>query len=157
MRQALRRLTRDECEAFLFRLVQGEAGLNLALNHRLKTEMKTGRAPASVARRTADEVFQAAERLSAEETMRTHAQVEERRVAALLQFAKREPQAWKEVEGLLQGYQQYDQAVALLRQLRELAEFQKTRADFNQKLKQIRERYKSRASFIQRLDRAGLA
>jgi uncharacterized protein involved in exopolysaccharide biosynthesis len=61
-----------------------------------------------------------------------------------------------QVEKLLQGYHQYGEAVAQLAQLRDLADFQKARADFNRRLRELRGRYASRSALIERLNRAGL-
>ena len=58
-------------------------------------------------------------------------EAEKRRIKELTQLAKREAQAWQEVETLIQRSQAkaYDEAVKQLLKLRELAEFQNTQSD----------------------------
>jgi hypothetical protein len=157
LRKAIQNLTREEADDYLFRLAQGEAGLSLALKHRLKSQMKVPAAAAPKNRRTAEAIFQAADRLAAEETIRKNIEVEEKRVEALRKLAKREPHVWQGVEALLQkGHSQYAEAVEQLTQLRDLADFQKTRVEFNRRLRDLRERYASRRAFMGRLNSAGL-
>jgi hypothetical protein len=156
LRKAIRGLPREECDSFLFRLLTGESGLNLALKHRLKGQLKVADAPASIARRTANAIRLAADELVAAEAIRKSVEAEERRVDQLRQLGKREPQVWQDVEQMLKGYQQYDEAVAHLTNLRDLAAFQKTEVEFKRRLLELRTRFKSRHSFIQRLNHAGL-
>ncbi len=159
LQQALTRLTRAECEAFLFRLVKGEAGLGLALKHKLQGLVKAAPAPDSPRRRNVRQLVQAAQRLKRQEKQRQAEAAEQRRIEELKQLAKREAQTWQAVETLVQGYQAkaYAEAVSQLLKLRELAEFQNTPVDFEKRLKQLRERYQGRHAFIKRLEKAGLA
>ena len=157
LRTAIQNLSREEADDYLLRLAQGEAGLSLALKHRLKSQMKNPAAPHPTTRRTAQAIFQAAERLAAQETIRKNVEAEEKRVEGLRKLARREPQVWEEVEATLgKGHGQYALAVAQLTQLRDLADFQKTRAEFNRRLRDLRARYASRRAFVERLNRAGL-
>lgn len=160
LRQAISRLSRDECDEFLVRLAHGEAGLGLSLRHRLLSDLKPLRQPAPGRQRTAAELMEAAEQLQHAEAERKAIEAEERRMADLQKLARREDQAWKEVEAwVATGHtaKNYDQAVAQLRQLSDLADYLKTRSEFNRRLRQLRDQYKSRTSFIQRLESAGLA
>ena len=156
--RAISRLSREECDDFLLRLARGEAGLGLALRHKLQSDFKPPSKPASGSQRTTAELLETAERLKDEEAERRAIEAEERRIADLKKLAKREAQAWKDVEALLQKRHAsaYDQAVAQLKQLRDLADYQKTRVEFNRRVRQLREQYKSRPAFIGRLVRIGL-
>jgi len=157
LRKAIQNLTRDEADDFLLRLARGETGLSLAFNHRLKSYVKSPAVPEPTNRRTADEIFQEAERLAAEETIRKKVEAEESRVEALRRLANSEPQLWQGVEAILQkGHSQYAEAVAQLVQLRDLADFQKTRVEFDRRMRDLRVRYAKRPAFMERLNGAGL-
>jgi len=51
----------------------------------------------------------------------------------------------------------HEQAVTQLQQLRDLADYQKTRGAFNRRLKLLRAKHQSRAALMKRFDKAGLA
>ncbi len=158
LQQAITRLTRAECEAFLFRLVKGEAGIGLALKHKLRGMVKALPAPEVTRRRSVRQLLQAAQRLKRQEKQRKAEEAEQRRIEELKQLAKREAQAWQAVESLVQSYQSkaYAEAVSQLLKLRELAEFQNKQADFIKHMTRLREQYRSRSAFIKRLETAGL-
>lgn len=159
LQQAIAQLTREECNEFLFRLAQGEAGLGLALKHKLRGKLKTAPSPKDSPRRPVRELLRDARRLREQEAQRQREASEKRRIEELKKLAKREAQAWQDVETLIQRGQAkaYDEAVGQLLKLRELAEFQNTQLEFSQRMNRVRERYQSRHSFIQRLERVGLS
>jgi hypothetical protein len=159
LRQAIAQLTREEFDEFLFRLAQGEAGLSLALKHKLRGMLKTSPFPQDSLRRPVRELLKGARRLREQAEQRQREEAEKRRIEELKKLAKREAQAWQEVGTLIQRRQAkaYDEAVEQLLKLRELAEFQNTQSDFKKRLRQLREQYQSRHSFIQRLERVGLS
>ncbi len=159
LRQAIARLTREECDEFLLRLAQGEAGLGLALKHKLRGTLEMSPPSEGSPRRSVRELLKGARQLREQEAQRHREEAEKRRIEDLKKLAKRERQAWQEVEALIQrSYQAkaYDEAVDRLLKLRELAEFQNTQADFRKRASQLRERYQSRHSFIKRLERVGI-
>jgi hypothetical protein len=155
LQQAIARLTREECDEFLLRLAQGEAGLGLALRHKLRGALKMPPASKDPPGRPGNELLKGARQLKEQEVQRLKEAAEKRRIEDLQKFAKREAQAWQEVEVLIQRGQArtYDEAVALLLKLRELAELKGTPADFKKRAGQLRERYHSRPSLIKRLER----
>jgi hypothetical protein len=159
MQQAIAQLTREECNEFLFRLAQGKAGLGLTLKHKLRGILKTSPSPKDSPGRPMRELLRGARRLREQAAQRQREEAEKRRIEELKKLAKREAQAWPEVETLIQRGQAkaYDEAVGQLLKLRELAEFQNTQADFRQRMNQVRERYQNRHSFIKRLERVGLS
>jgi hypothetical protein len=158
LQKAITRLTRAECEEFLFRLVKGEAGLGLALKRKLRGMVKASLVPEVTRRRSVRQLLQAAQRLKRQEKQRQAEEAEQRRIEELKQLAKREAQAWQAVEALVQSYQSkaYAEAVSQLLKLRELAEFQDKQADFIKRMTRLREQYRSRSAFIKRLETAGL-
>ncbi len=158
LQRAIAQLAREECDDFLFRLAQGEAGLGLALKHKLRPTLNASPASTTARRRTVGQLLKAAQRLREQEQQRQAEEAEKRRMEELKKLAKREGQAWQEVEALIQRSQAkaYDEAVGLLLKLHALAQFQNTLPDFKQRLSQLREKYRSRHSLMQRFERAGL-
>jgi hypothetical protein len=99
----------------------------------------------------------AAERQAAEKAAR-----ERERAAARAKYlealAGREKQAWEQVSELIQTKQpkNYDQAVNLLVDLRDLAVQRGREGEFNSALEQLRTLHYSKASFLRRLAKANL-
>jgi len=159
LRQAITHLSREESDEFLFRLAKGEAGLGLALKHKLRLTLKTSSAPEASRRRSVRQLLKTARQLKEQEQQRQAEEAEKLRIEELKKLSRREAQAWQEVEALIQRSQAkaYDEAVGQLVKLRALAEFQNTQPDFKQRVSQLRDRYRSRHSLIQRLERVGLS
>ena len=157
LRRAIGKLSRGESDDFLSRLLEGESGLNFALKRRLQAELKDLSRPAGSGR-TADELFAGAKRAKRQAAERKAAEAEKRRIAALEKLAKSEEKAWQTVEAQLadRHWTYHAKAVEQLQQLRDLADYQKTRTEFSRRLKQLREQHKGRASIMKRFDQAGL-
>jgi hypothetical protein len=122
----------------------------------------------SSSRRTADEVWQIRERLAAEEKCRQMEQAareraERERKAAeqrkqhLDSLALRQASVWEEVTSLLTASKQdnYDAAVRLLGDLRDLATNPVRLAAWQARVAEFRQRYSRRPSLMQRFDKAG--
>ena len=128
LRKAIGTLTRPESDDFLFRLLQGEAGLGFALRHRLQSELK---APAQTegGRRTATQLFAGAKRAKRQDAERKAAEAEKHRIAALEKLAKTEDKAWQTVEAQLadRPWTYHAKAVEQLQQLSDLADYRHTR------------------------------
>jgi hypothetical protein len=159
LRQALAQLTRDECELYLLRLAQADPSVGLALRHQLSGLVPPAAAPVAAQPRTLAEISASVEQRRRAAAERVAAAAEERRIADLKQLAQREDQVWREIETLLQrtAGSAYEQAANHLVQLRDLADYQEKRPEFNWHLTQLRENYKSRPAFIKRLSQKGLA
>jgi hypothetical protein len=161
LKEAIAQLPLGESRDFLFRLAQGEAGLHLTLRHRLLAMIKPDEpAKPGLHRRTLAQLKRTAELQKKEEERRQAEAAEKRRIEEFQRLAKREAQVWATLETLLQhSYQSkaYDDTVAQLIQLRELAEFQHTQAEFQKRVQRLASQYRSRSSFIARLQKAGLA
>lgn len=73
-------------------------------------------------------------------------------------LAGREAELWRRVEELIRATQPkpYDEAVALLADLRDLARREGATDDFGSRLAELRERHRNKPSLRARLDRAGL-
>ena len=81
-----------------------------------------------------------------------------KRIEELKALAKREADAWKDVDRLIQRSQAkaYDQAVELLLKLQDLAAYQDQKPAFGARLNQIHDQYSKRSAFIKRLHTVGL-
>jgi hypothetical protein len=132
-----------------------------------------GPSPASQAaggkRRTAGELLaardalgetkrrQAAEQQAREQARRDREKAEAR-ARYLKELAGREPETWRQVEKLIESKQPraYDEAVDLLKDLRDLAAGQGRKAEVEARLRDLRERHSAKSSLKRRLDQAGL-
>lgn len=74
------------------------------------------------------------------------------------ELAPREDQAWQEVDELIAATtpREYDQAVALLTDLRALAHREERGDAFAQRLQRLRQRHQRKPSLLRRLDQARL-
>jgi hypothetical protein len=159
LKAAIAQLPPEESRDFLFRLARGEAGLHLALRHRLLALIEPPAPAKSQPRsRTLAQLKRTAEQQRQEDERRQAEAAEKRRIEGLELLAKRETQIWPAVEVLIQRGQSkaYDDAVAQLLQLRELADYQHTQAEFRKRVQQLASQYRSRYSFVERLQKAGL-
>jgi hypothetical protein len=84
--------------------------------------------------------------------------VQRARNEVLDRLAAREEETWKSVEALIVSTRpaNYDQAVATLTDLGELARREHNEASFTAHLREIRRRHAAKSSFLRRLERAGL-
>jgi hypothetical protein len=157
LRRALAQLPAEERDAFLLRLAKGEAHLSLALRQRLGVISGVSQGE-TAERRSVGALFAAAEDLWERRRRERAAAAEARRVAALNALAEREDETWREVDALIQRSQAkaYEEAVELLKQLQDLAEYQGRQAAFEERLDQIRDQYSRRYSLMRRLRNAGL-
>ena len=156
-RPLIARLSRAECDDFLLKLVNGEPGALAALKKKLLAPTK-GVAATQAEQRTIGELREAAEKLEQSAKRRQAESKRKKHIADMQSLAAREPQVWQEVETLLQGHTAkiYDTATALLVQLQQLAEFQKTQNVFASRFQELSERYKNRGALITRWKQKGL-
>ncbi|HEX5839496.1 MAG TPA: hypothetical protein VFY26_16790 [Anaerolineales bacterium] len=151
------RLSRQECDEFLLKIVNAEPGAVTALRKRLLS-FETPLPRVEPRPRTFGELLKAAERVRQAEAGRQAEEKRKKHIAEMQELAKREAQTWQQIENLLQnGYaaRNYDDATALLSQLQQLSEFQGTQADFRIRVRDLSERYKKRAALIERWKKNG--
>jgi CTP:molybdopterin cytidylyltransferase MocA len=157
LRRAIAALAPEERDEFLLRLAKGEPNLPVELKRRLD---QVGGSPARQAgrRRKVGQLMTAAEELQAGKRRQAAAQAEAKRRADLEALARRETQAWDEVETFIQGATatSYQEAVGLLARLRDLAAQRGQPAAFQERLDQIYTRYRQRSALVKRLRQAGL-
>jgi hypothetical protein len=151
------RLSRQECDAFLLKMLNSEPGAVAALRKRLlsfekpKTALQTGS-------RSYGQLLKTAEKLSKTEFERQEVERRQKHAAEMQELAKRDTQTWLEAERTLaSGYtaHNYDYATTLLDKLRQLAEFQGTQPGFNIRLRALAEKYKGRGALIDRWKKKG--
>ncbi|MBM4460718.1 MAG: hypothetical protein FJ011_23660 [Chloroflexi bacterium] len=156
--EAIARLPPAERDAFLARLTRGEAHLSLALNRRLQELAGAPQLSVAAPRRTWGELRATADRLQREAKRRAAEAAEAKRIAELQAFAPREAETWRDVLALIEEKKpaSYDKAIALLVQLRDLADYQSRGADFRARVANLQERYANRPALRDRLQRAEL-
>jgi hypothetical protein len=157
LRGALARLPRGECDEILWRLAQGELNLGPRLLRRLH-ELIGSPDPIEQPRRTVGDLLAARDRLAKAEQQKQRRAAEAKRIQELEALAQREATVWQEVDQLIQTSQAkaYKEAVRLLEQLRNLADYQGTQVAFEARLRQLTEQYARRHSLIAALKAAGL-
>ncbi len=163
-------LPEAEKTTLLVRLIRGgEPHLRAELVRRFR-DSRTASPPGTAAgRRTVGELLEAAEqraeerrRREAERAARERARQErdaaEARERHLASLARREAEAWGEVEALIATRQpgKYDAAVALLGDLRELAVRAERREEVERRLGRLHEQHAKKPSLIGRPRAAGL-
>lgn len=164
-------LPEAEKTALLVRLMEGrEPHLRGELVRRFR-EARTISSPSGTAagRRTVADLLAAAERRAeerrrreAEHTARERARREreaaEARERHLASLAKREAEAWREVEALIATKQpaRYDVAVTLLKDLHDVAVRAGRQDEVEARLRHLREQHAKKPSLINRLQKAGL-
>ena len=154
---AIGKLSRDECENYLLRLLQGEPQVAIALRARLQQlvgspqTIPAGQRPVKQLLADAEREREKAERERAREA-------ERKRLAELEALAQRENEAWQEVDLLIQKFNTkgYEQAVQLICKLRDVAVYRRKETIFQARLNSIYERYHTRHSLLDRLRAAGL-
>jgi hypothetical protein len=157
LRRAIAALAPEEKDDFLLRLVQGEPQLSLVLKHRLGM-LSAGPQHSSEPRRTVAEILAAAAEMEERRLAAEAAAAEARRIAELEALAQRGDGVWDEVNALIRQGQAkpYDEAVQLLKKLRDLAEHQRQTVAFQARLNRIHDEYSRRSSLMRRLRDAGL-
>jgi hypothetical protein len=159
-------------DALLLRLMQGEG---VVVSGELLREFRTAWAKANpvststAGRRTAGDLFakceereQEEERREAERAAKERARREKEQAAArerkLDSLVGQELRLWREVEAavLTKLPKEYDRAVELLKDLRDLAGRSGKQADFNSSVRELRERHRAKRTLLERLDKAGL-
>lgn len=157
LREVIRQLSREESDAWLLRLAQGEAHVSIALNRRLQ-ELADLLQSKPQPRRTVGQLLRVAEQLEQEAEIRRAQEAEANRIKELKALAQRETQTWQEIEALIQRSQSktYDEAVQLLLKLRDLAIYQGQESTFQQRLNYLYNQYHSRSSLLKRLRQVGL-
>ncbi len=154
---SLAQLTPEECRAYLLRVLRNEPQVRAALRKQL-SEMAGFQPAAPRACRSVAALLEEADRLEQEDQRRQQEEAERKRIRELSELARREDSLWREVEEQIERKQlkSYEQAVALLKRLRDLATYQHRLPAFTARVGEIRRRYVRLSSLVRLLDQAGL-
>jgi len=94
------RLSRAECDDFLTRLAEGDAGVALTLRKRLAAFVPQPERPQAVQPRTIQQLLQRAERLNKAEQKRQAEAARQKHIAEMKALAAHEEQTWRKSERL---------------------------------------------------------
>jgi hypothetical protein len=148
------RLPRLDCDEFLRRLAEGDAGVRLALRKRLAEFLPQPERSPVIQARTLQQLFHRADQLKNTEKKRQAEAARKKHLAEMKALASREEQTWQKVEDLLDNGKKiasvYDEATGLLGKLYQLAEFQETGEVFQQRLHRLFEKYARRSALMER-------
>ncbi len=152
------RCRREECDEYLLRLVEEEPHLALILRRRLEELLGSVQAASTPPQRRVEDLLAMREEMQAEEAQRKAAAARRRFLQEMEDLAGREADVWRAVKQLIATYQarDYDEAVAHLVKLRQLAEHRNTLPAFQAQVNGLAERYRRRSSLISRLRANGL-
>lgn len=169
LRQWVGGLSPAEKDSILLRLMQGDTQLQPELRRRFSQATAPGVESASAKRRTTRDLLvasasRAAERearekeAAAKERARRAEEAARARDAHLRSMIGHESALWRQVEDHIGRKQpkEYDRAVAILADLRDLAAREAKGAEFSARIGELRDRHASKPSFMERLDKAGL-
>lgn len=157
-RTLIGRLPREECDEFLTRLAEGDAGVGLAFRKRLKTDLPQEHRLTATPRSIHELLWRAGQLEKAENKRQTEA-ARQKHIAKMKDLAARESQIWQQVDTMLSEGRKiasvYDGATAILESLYQLAEYQDSRETFHFHLNLLAEKFSSRPSLIDRWKRHG--
>lgn len=150
----LSELSETERYEFLLKLVRRDPHVDLQLINRLKELAGAARsAPESIpGQRRFSELAAIAESIRTERNQKEKAAAKKKRIQELEALASKEAQTWERVVDLIQLKQArpYDEATALLKDLRDLAKYQGRLRDFVKRFEQLKSEYQNRPALIKR-------
>ena len=140
---------------------RGEPNISIQLIKRLreieakKLGVKTSPTPRR--RRAADLLIAAREKAKSRKE-KGRRKTEKAKIRKLNEMSKEQPKLWDEIFSLIEKKkpEAYVEAVKLLTQMRELAEYLQESDTFNRKVDEIHQRYRNRPNLIGQLRNAGL-
>jgi hypothetical protein len=163
-------LSSHEKDAILLSVLQGKPGLQAELQRRVRAATAPARQSASTSgRRTLGDLIRARDERAAERKRREaeaaeqarHRRSEETRRAReahLQSLMGQEDALWRQVEICIgtKKPKEYDRAVEILKDLRDLATREEKSTAFDDRLNAVTDRHSSKPSLMRRLDRARL-
>lgn len=155
----LDRLPDDEKQHFLLRLLRGEAHLDVALAARLRELARPDdRAMPSASARSIRQLLADVRHIAKQRREVERKQAEIERLKRLEKTARQEDELWASIPGLIEQKkaQAYDEAVSILKDLRDLAAHQNRSSEFRQKMVAIKNQHPTLHGLHTRMKRAGL-
>jgi hypothetical protein len=151
-RDLVTRLSRSECEDFLARVANEDDLVGMALRKRLNDFIPQSNSTELAGNRSLQELFDRAQHLKEANKRQLAEAARRKHVMEMTALAKREAQAWREVDLLLETGQKiasvYDQATAQLEKLQQLSQFQNNKDKFLTHVRQLAQKYSARSSLI---------
>ncbi len=152
-------LSEQERNNFLERLLEGQQHLDTKLTKRLRLLLpeKNSSVP-EMPRRTIRDLVEASEGMHERRKLEEKRQAEAARAKKMDALASQEAQLWKQVSDLVErrNPQSYDEAVNILKDLRELARYQNRLSEFQKKMMELQERYPTLRGLHSRMKTAKL-
>ncbi|ESA32392.1 hypothetical protein N836_27770 [Leptolyngbya sp. Heron Island J] len=150
----LANLPASEKEKFLLKLVRREPHVDLQLINRLKQLAgPADDAPRSVpGYRRLSELTEMSDAAYAKRQQKEQEAAQRKRIKELKTLASKKEQLWQQVVVLIETKQAkpYDEATALLKDLRDLAEYQKKLPDFIERFNGLQDEYQNRPALMRR-------
>lgn len=157
---AVSKLPATECRDFLLRLASGEPNLSHALKLRLSEFIKQELGDPSKNREPLPvlTLLMNAERAEEQEEERQRALEEAKRIERLEALTDKASRLWKEVDTLIARKQikAYDEAIEILVELKEVAEYKGTQSAFQEKINKLHETHSRLPGLRWRMDSNGL-
>ncbi|UJS19861.1 MAG: hypothetical protein L3J18_13275 [Candidatus Brocadia sp.] len=155
------KLSIEEQHEFLRRLSRGEPNLSVLMNrrlHELANKTQCSADGGGIGQRTIAGLIQAAEEWRSRKQEDERRKEELARKRRLEEFAVKENDAWQQVEILINEKKpkSYDSAIGLLKELRELAEYQGRLEGFKKRVAEIQQTYSNRPALRDRILHASL-
>jgi hypothetical protein len=152
-------LSEDEKQEFLLKLVRREPHVDLQLINRLKELAGTNRTTpqSNPSHRRLSELEELADKIGKEREYKERKEARKARIKELEKLEKKEDKLWERVMDLIalkQG-KPYDEAAALLVDLRDLAEYRGRSPEFWQRLEKLKSDYSNRPALLQRFNSIG--
>lgn len=152
-------LSEAERNSFLVRVARGEPRVDIELLRRLR-ELggNAGKQAASPSRRSFASIRVAAEEIRQRRQEHERQEAERARLRRLEELSGRESALWEQVTLLIKQMtaKSYDEAVAILSDLREIAAHRGERKQFSVRVAAIRSEYSNRSALLKRMRDAGL-
>jgi hypothetical protein len=147
-------LSESEKQEFLLKLVRRDPHVDLQLISRLKELAGKPQAPPqpTVGQRRLSELGGIAHALRTQQQVKEQQVAQTKRTQQLEALAPKEAQTWQRVVELiaLKQAKPYDEATALLKDLRDLARHQGRSSEFDRRLEKLKADYQSRPSLLRR-------
>jgi hypothetical protein len=158
LERALPKLTRAECEAYLLRVLNNEWAVRGELRRRLLELSGHKQASPAPGTRRPEEIVALARGIDLAAKEKARAEAERKRIADLQALSKRQKETWVSVTQLIEEKKasSYAEAVSLLVQLRDLADFEDSFEDYQERLDDLVGHYTKRPALLDRLRSAGL-
>ena len=155
------KLPATEQHDFLVRLSQGEKNLSVLLNKRLQklaNKAKPQKKSIKTDGRTISALIKASEDWSQKQKAATERKAAQNRQRELKALATRTNEVWKEIDILIEEKKanSYQNAVKLLQDLHDLAQYQGELESFRKRLAEIKKTYSTRSALLRRLREAKL-